>query len=174
MTCWKQIAAACALIAGMARGEMIYEGTHEVGLSGALDFDTKDDAVFALDVSFGRFVMDYWEIGCRGAFSTSDVRTSFAGGLFTEHHFEMNITVLPYVGASVGLVAVDFDGDADVEGSDAAFTVGGELGLKGFLTEEVALSGGVEFTWASDAVYRADNDVEDTEIRLKIGLRFYY
>jgi len=152
---------------------MIYQGTYELGMSGFLDFDTADDAAVQADITLGQFVYDYWEVGVGAGLGISDSQTQFRGDLFTEYNFEINATVLPYIGASLGLVAADVDYD-DVQGNDIAFTVGGELGLKGFLTEEVALSGGVEYRWATDDVFLAKDSVKDTDVRLKLGLRFYF
>ena len=171
--CWKKMTIALLLAAGLARGEMIYQGTHELGLSGFLDFETADDATVQADVRLGQFVRDYWEVGAGAGMGISDSLQQFRVDLFTEYNFEINASVLPYLGASIGMVAADVDYE-DVNGNDVAFTVGGELGLKGFLSENVALYGGVEFLWATDNVFLSGSGVEDTDIRLKLGFRFYY
>ena len=103
----------------------------------------------------------------------SDSVRQFRGELFTEYNFEINASVLPYLGASLGIVAADVEYE-EIDGNDTAFAMGGEIGLKGFLNEDTALSGGVEFIWASDDVFLAKDQVEDTDVRLMLGLRFYY
>lgn len=173
MTRWKNVAMALLLTAGLANGEMIYQGTYELGLSGYLDFDTADDATVLADLSLGQFVYDYWQIGAGAGLAISDSIRQFRGELFTEYNFEVNASVLPYLGVSMGIIAADVEYE-DIDGNDVAFSMGGEVGLKGFLSEDVALSGGVEYLWASDDVFLSGGEVEDTDIRLMLGLRFYY
>lgn len=167
------LTAGLVLAAALAQGEMIYQGTRELGLSGFLDFDTADDAALLVDATLGEFLADYWEVGLGAGLGISDSLRQFRGKVFTEYNFEINTTVLPYVGVSAGVIAADVEYE-DIDGNDVAFALGGELGLKGFLTTDVALSGGVEFLWATDDVFLADGDVEDSEVRLKLGLRFFF
>lgn len=170
---WMKVACALVLLAGFAQGEMIFKGTRELGMSGFLDLDTVEDATIRLDVTFGQFVMDYLQIGTRAGLSISDPQRQFRGDLFTEYNIELNAAVLPYVALSIGILAADVEYE-EIEGNDVAFSTGGELGLKGFLTEEVALFGGVEYLWASTKVFLANDKVENTDLRLKLGLRFYF
>ena len=173
MRYWRHAAVALLMGAGVANAEMIYQGTRELGLSGFLDFDTADDATIRADVTVGQFVYDYWQIGAGAGLGISDSLREFRGELFTEYNFEINAAVLPYIGTSIGFVAADVEFE-ELDGKDSAFTVGGEIGLKGFLSEEVALAGGVEFLWATDDVFLAKDSVEDTDVRLSLGLRFFY
>ena len=135
------------LVAGVARSEMIYEGTYELGLSGLVDFDTADDALVRVDLTWGEFVRDYWEIGVVGGVNLSKSITQFRGGVFTEYNFEIDSTVLPFVGVSLNLLAADVDLE-DVggpDGEETALGFGAEVGLKGFLSDYVALTGSIDF-----------------------------
>lgn len=173
MNRWKSAAVALVFLAGVSQGEMIYKGTYELGLSGFLDLDTADDATVQFDVTFGQFVADYWQIGTRAGMNISDSQRQFRGDLFTEYNIEIGASVLPYLGVSVGILAADVEYE-DFDGNDVAFTTGGELGLKAFITEEAALFGAVEYLWASSEVFLGEGVVENSDIRLKLGLRFFF
>ena len=48
------------------------------------------------------------------------------------------------------------------------------MGLMGFLSREVALSFGLELNWASQDVFLTEDTVEDSDIRFKLGLRYFF
>ncbi len=164
------------LVAGVVRSEMIYEGTYELGFSGLVDFDTADDALVRFDMTWGEFVKDYWEVGVVGGLNVSESLTQFRAGVFTEYNFEIDSTVLPFIGTSLNILAADVDlrDSGGPDGEETAFGLGAEIGLKGFLSDHVALTGSIDFQWASEEVFLEKNGATDTDARLKFGLRFYY
>lgn len=170
------VIALLAAWSGTVNAELVYQGTREIGISGIADFDTEDEALVQLDLTWGEYIRNYWMLGTVGGFSVSESLTRFRAGVFTEVNFEIGATVLPFIAVSANLLAADVDLD-DVggpSGNDAAFGLGGEIGLKGFLTDYVALSGSLETMWATDNVFLESDGAADTDFRVKFGLRFYY
>ena len=156
-------------------GEMIYQGTYELGLSGILDQDTVDDALIAVDLTLGQFVYDYWEVGVIAGVAASDSLTRLRGGVFTEYNFELNRTVLPFVGVNLTVIGIDADfKDSNLTGEDSALGIGGIIGLKGFLHENVALTTALNFEWATSEVFLDGNSADDTDIQLRLGLRYFF
>jgi hypothetical protein len=170
--------AACAavLCADSVSADMIFQGTRELGLNGRLEADSIDGPLFEFDALWGRFVRDYWQLGFLGGLSTSDTLTRIRAGVYTEFNLELGQNYLPFIGLSLnGLAAdLDFDDPARPSGSDAGFGLGVNFGVKGFLTRNVALSGGIELLWATEDVFLRETSAEDNDIRLTIGLRYYY
>ena len=164
------------MLSASVRGEMISAGTSEIGISGILDVDTIDGTLFEVDGTWGRFIRDYWEAGVILGSANSDSLNRFRGGVFTEYFFDFGRVVLPYVGFSLNVFAasVDFDYEDSPSGSEIAYGTGLSTGLMGFLTREVALSFGLELNWASQDIFLSDNDVEDSDIRFKLGLRYFF
>lgn len=159
----------------VADGEMIYQGTTELGVSAFLDQDTVDDALLEVDVTFGQFVYDYWEVGAMAGVATSDSLTRLRGGVFTEYNIELNRSVLPFVGLNITVIGIDADfEDSDLTGEDSALGLGGAIGLKGFLHENVALTTALNFDWASSDVFLEGDSTSDTDLQLRLGLRYYF
>lgn len=175
---WMQAGTLVLLIAwsGAAQAELIYEGTREIGLAGLIDLETEDDSLVYLDLTWGQFVRDYWLIGVLGGFSVSESLAQIRAGIFTEYNIEIGSSVLPFVGFSASMLGADVDLDqvGGPTGEEAAFGLGGELGLKGFLADYVALSGSFEFQWATDYMFLEGDGASETDLRFKLGLRFYY
>ena len=165
-----------ALCAVSGRGQTVQRGTTELGVSGFLDFATVDGTTAEVDLSWGRFVRDYWELGARGGVALSDSITRFSTGVFTEYNIELGRTFLPFIGLSLSVLAADVDLDkpGKPEGSDAALGAGVELGSKGFLSPSVALSGGLVMEWATDDIFLEEDDVSSTDVHFRFGLRCYF
>jgi len=164
------------LLTSPVRGEMIFAGTNEIGISGILDVDTIDGTLIEVDGTWGRFFMDYWEVGIIGGIASSDSLRRFRGGVFTDYIFDFGGAVLPFIGFSLNLFAadVDFEQINGPSGSETAYGTGFSMGMMGFLSREVALSFGLEINWASQDIFLTEDDVEDSDIRFKLGLRYFF
>jgi hypothetical protein len=165
-----------SLSAVPSESELVYKGTREFGLSGAAVSDSVDGSTFELDATIGQYVLDYWELGAVIGLGTSDSISQFRLGLFTEYNFELQTTVLPYTGLSVNFLAVDVDArePGKPAGSETAASIGLELGLKSFLSENVAVFGAVFTEWATEDVFVSGNNVQDTNTGIRWGLRFFF
>ena len=164
------------MVCAVARGEMIFAGTNEIGISGILDVDTIDGTLIEVDGTWGRFIRDYWEVGIIGGVASSDSLSRFRGGGFTDYIFDFGGAVFPYLGFSLNLFAadVDFKRFNGPSGSEIAYGTGLSMGLMGFLSREIALSFGLELNWASQDVFLTADDVDDSDIRFKFGLRYFF
>ncbi len=163
-------------IASPIRGDMIFAGTNEIGISGILDVDTIDGTLLEVDGTWGRYIRDYWEAGIIGSVASSDSIQRFRGGVFTDYIFDLGGAVLPFIGFSLNVFAadVDFKRFNGPSGSEIAYGTGFSMGLMGFLSREVALSFGLELHWASQDVFLTEDAAEDSDIRFKLGLRYFF
>ncbi len=103
-----------ALVASMqasaADWPILKEGTQEVGLLGAIDFDAADSYQVNLAGNYGYFVNDGWEVGVDADVTASKSYKSGALGVFTEYNFVNNSNFVPYVGASTQIISADYSG----------------------------------------------------------------
>ena len=141
---------------------MLSAGTQELGISGSLNLDNV--TTYSLDLSYGYFVRDNWEIGVTGEMIGNNSNRDFNVGFFTEYNFATGSKWVPFVGGAVvwndvGLGNIDDDG--------LAFR--GTLGLKYFLRSHMAIAISTGFDWHPDNA----TDV-DLAPNFDIGMRFYF
>ena len=161
-------------------------GTRELGVSGDFTFTDELDA----EVTYGYFVSAQVEI-LGGAMvdgqDWGDEDTTLFGVMAAvDYHFTQlgTETMIPYIEGRVGWINLESDimtGNAAIgESSDAgqlegdAFTVGGGVGVKYLMAENVALNGAIFFDWADEEVFFDEGEIEDTEVSLELGLNFYF
>lgn len=145
---------------------MLYAGTQELGISGNVNFT--DDVVYNLDLSYGYFFRDCWQVGfTANAFGDDDF--NFGVGLFTEYNFSTGSKWVPYVGVSAKWARVDsefFDDDS--------IAFGGELGVKYFIRSHMAVFAAVNFEWSPDDIFGVGDEIKDNAQNINIGMRFYF
>lgn len=145
---------------------MLTAGTQELGISGNVNFT--DDIAYTLDLSYGYFFRDCWEVGfTANAFGDDDF--NFGLGLFTEYNFATGSKWVPYIGASAKWAKVDsefFDTDS------IAFA--GELGVKYFIRSQMAVFAAINFEWSPDDVFGIGDEIKDNAQNINIGMRFYF
>lgn len=157
--------------AGLATAQTLTAGTQELVVGGLLDPDTAADTQFDLSVKYGYFVADYLEVGGAGAISDNDAVSTYGIGGFVEYNFDLGTEVVPYVGAGLGWLNADYD----IVGEDEdAIEFSGYGGVKYFIAQNIAISGELEFDWASEEIYLEDDDIADTNIQLNLGMRFFF
>lgn len=157
---------------------MLDKGTKEVSVSGRLEFPDFEKIDYDLDLSYGYFLRDGWEIGAQlgaadfGGVDRLDV------GIFTEYNFNRDSHWVPYVGAAIGLGSVSFDdGDFDTEtdlNDDEGAVFDLEAGVKWFVRPYMAISTAINFQLATDDVFATDNSLDDNLTTLQVGMRFYF
>ena len=149
-------------------------GTQEFGLAGRVGIQDDFDANFIL--SYGYFFKDNWQVGFNADAVLKEGSVSNGNGdsltvsLFTEYHFDIGSKWVPFVGASVGLGSVSstgIDGSDDI--SSDGIEVAGVVGIKYFITQNIAISSSLDFAWNS-------GDALDTDFGgdVNIGTRFYF
>lgn len=142
---------------------MLQMGTQEFGIEGAINFD--DDLIYNLNLSYGYFIRDNWEIGVRLSGQGGESRDdSYGGGLFTEYNFANNTKWVPFIGTSLNWAKFDSKfADSD------SITVGINFGVKYFISKNLAIS------FSGGGTYNlSDTLQEDFEQQINIGTRFYF
>lgn len=165
------ILAFAACLAGWAQAQTLTAGNQELVVGGLLDPDTAADTQFDLSAKYGYFVADYLEVGGAAAISDNDAISSYGLGGFVEYNFDLGTEVVPYVGAGLGWLNVDYD---IVDEDNDALEFSGYGGVKYFIVQNIAISGELEFDWASEEIYLEDDDVADTNIQINLGMRFFF
>ena len=173
--------AAPAVLAQGGEQPLLNQGSKELALSGTIEVPEFEEIDFDIDVSYGYFVRDGWEIGARalGSDLGGIERFNFSG--FTEYNFNRSSNIVPFLGASVGLATVDFnsfgniDTDSTLAPNDGDSTVFGvQAGIKWFIRPYMAISTSIGFDVSSEDIYLADNALKDNLTRFRIGLRYYF
>jgi len=101
--------------------------------------------------------------------------------LGSRFHFRPGRTLVPYADAAVSVIGLGYDGSGPYDGNDVSyggmgFSLGG--GMLYFVSQRVALDGGVAFTPGSlmeqyVAGGTEDVDIKLTGVRIHVGLTFY-
>lgn len=144
---------------------MLSEGTQEFGISGNLNF--ADDFAYNLDLSYGWFLKDNWEIGFQASVQGVESDMNIGLGLFTEYNFSNDDSKwVPFIGMSAEWAKLDSDAfEAD------SIALGLEVGIKYFIRENIALSFSIGAQYAFDDVFPGGDDFQE---QINIGTRFYF
>lgn len=169
----------CLMVIGFAGDvsaqNMIREGTQELGLSGNIDFEGPGGGVdIAATGRYGLFVSPLLELGGLASFArvADGDLTRVGAGIFGEYHFKVDPKLFPYVGSDAELVYADIDnGDNDDE---TTFVLTPKVGIKYFFRDYVAVDANLFVAWASDDIYFNDDELEDTDTGMNLGLRIYF
>jgi opacity protein-like surface antigen len=160
---------------------MLDQGTKELALSGIIEFPEFEEVDFDLDVSYGYFFKDGWEVGLRALGSDLSGIERFDFSLFSEYNFNRQSNIVPFLGASVGVASVSFDGFDDFESSttlapndDESTVFSLQGGIKWFVRPYMAVSTSIAFNVSTDDIYLADNELKDNLTRFRLGLRYYF
>lgn len=160
---------------------MLQQGTKELALSGTIEIPEIDELDFDIDASYGYFIRNGWEIGVRALGSDLGGIERFNFGGFTEYNFNRRTNMVPFIGASVGIATVSFDGLSNIDTTstlapnDENSTVFGiQAGVKWFVRPYMAISTSIGFDVSTDDIYLADDSLEDNLTRFRLGLRYYF
>ncbi len=159
-------------LTSLAGAQAIQYGTREFGVSGMIDPSTAAGVDINLDASYGYFPYDDVEVLFVGGLLHNDFISTIDLGIRGEYHWLIPASpAVPYagVGAKVAYSDVDIS-------DDQSFTFGMDLdgGVKYFINDTVALTTRLVLDWATDDIFINDDDVEAYDIRLEMGLRFYF
>lgn len=153
-------------------------GTQELNVQGLVDFDAEDSYSVDLNAKYGYFVKDNWELGAN---ITTDLSKSYKSGgigLFTEYNFTNSTNLVPYVGLATELIRADYsnkDDNLDTEAFDAtAVNFKTALGVRYFISTNVALSAEVNYNIATDHLKVSGGDAKDSFTKFLIGTSFYF
>lgn len=147
--------------------QYLLEGTQELNVAGNLNFDTDN---YNLSTSYGYFVADNWEVGGDVTLGLSDETDTLDVSLFTEYNFTNSTDFVPYVGISAGMLNAE-GGDVNfAQQDDNAFVFSTQLGVKYFVTKNVAISAEFEQSWSDLEV----QGLSDSFSEVHIGTSFYF
>lgn len=185
-----------AVMMGLATSSQavkLQQDTQSLSLSGNWDFQASSQQI---DVGYGYFIMDYFEVGGIVEYAHSENLTAFGFGPKAEYNFELDIpVVVPFVGSSImfkhGKVSsiqmvttsgTDASGNptatqefvSDEESKNAlALSVYG--GAKFFLSDVVAISAALVVDAATTDIYvKKDGEMGKTDARIELGIRSYF
>lgn len=158
----------------------INKGNQELALSGIVEVPDFDEIDFDIDVSYGYFIRDGWQIGGRVLGADLGGIERFDFSFFTEYNFRRDTNIVPFIGTSFGVATVSFDDgsfdtDTSLRPNDETSTVFGiQTGIKWFVRPYMAISTSIAFNVSTDDIYAADEDLEDNLTRFRLGLRYYF
>ena len=145
---------------------MLSEGTQEFGVAGNVNF--ADDVAYNMNLSYGWFVRDRWQVGFGLGVQGVESDVNFSLGLFTEYNFCLDPASkwVPFVGFNAAWARLDSDAfDAD------SIALGLDLGMKYFIRENIAISFSIGADYAFDDVFPGEDDFQE---QINIGTRFYF
>lgn len=147
--------------------QYLLEGTQELNVSGNLNFDTDN---YNLTTRYGYFVADDWEVGGDVTAGLSDETDTLDVSLFTQYNFTNSTDFVPYIGISAGVLTAE-NGDTNLlQQDDSGFVFATQVGVKYFVTKNVALSAEFEQSWSDLEV----QGLSDSFSEVHIGTSFYF
>lgn len=153
-------------------------GTQELNVQGLVDFDTEDSYSVDLNAKYGYFIKDSLELGANITTDLSKSYKSGGVGLFTEYNLTNNSNFVPYIGLATELVRADYsnkDDNLDTKSFDVtAVNFKTSLGVKYFISTNVALSAEFNYNIATDHLKVSGGDAKDSFTKFLIGTSFYF
>ncbi len=153
------VAVAGLMVAEQARAMAVPSllmGTRSLDVRGMLGDDGEDVQV-SMQGSFGYFFQDFIQAGVFLGIQVygSDYK-SLDGGVFGEYNVDLGSQIVPYVGASAGLIWVDTEHD-----SDTAIEVTGYGGARYFFVDYAAIGAELVIGVATEDIYNRGEDAVD-------------
>lgn len=164
---------AALLIAAAPASAAVKEGDKEIAVYGSMQSikielggETATLNVLTLQLTGGFFVSDAAQVGgsfTQQTFSNDFTVTNRMVGGFFKFHFNPKETVVPYVGAQVGLTTTEFEGE-----SDSSTSYGPLGGIKFFISENLSVNPEASLTFAK--IQEADVTITTVQV----GLAYYF
>lgn len=149
-------------------------GTRRVNLSGMFDPNTEGGSRFVLGFGYGQFVTDAFEAGVAFNLQTDDRIETLGTGLYLERNLYSGTALSPFVGTTLQYISSNLNRGGGLEISADGIGFGLYGGANIFVHPDIALRGQIGFYAATDAVYPEEDDLGDTDLRLDLGLSFYF
>ncbi len=175
---WFVLALMCSVAVPAAMGSaLVTKGSRELALSGMLDFATEAGTAFDLEAKYGYFFWDRTSLGLRTQMANNDAVNAFGIGVTAEYNFTLPAKYRPIIGTDlvpfVG-VALDYRQAKLFDEKESAAVLGGEAGVKFFLTDSTAITFSLVGELASEEIYADDLDATDKDLGMQLGMRFYF
>jgi len=133
----------------------------------------------SLQGSIGYFVTDHLEVNFAPVMSASESEAGSSSSESTSYSYFGNLkynfyqrgsTTVPFVGLQAGITGYESDGD-----TDSAFSYGGMVGVKFFLTEDISLNLELNYLQTTfEAQYPATQDTEYEVSSFFAGFSYYF
>lgn len=177
---------AVALIAATGFSASLSEGTKELGVAGEINRDT-----VAAAASLGYFVIDNLVVGlgAGGAYYDFGDRlemTSYSGGVYAQYHFDLGSAFVPFIGAQANIAyakvsqkysSTDPSGakvTTEVSSDETAFMGEGQVGVKMFVAENVAIAAYGFYDMSNKEIYSNKDEMEKKDFGLRVGMNTYF
>jgi hypothetical protein len=185
----KMMLMCAALLALTASSQAVKLGadTQALDLSGGIEFESAAGVNYHLRTGYGYFILDYLEVGGLLDLQRNDFGTSIGLGPKVEYNFELDLpVVVPFVGAALTFQHVEmptatYSVSADnqvVRTTETDTTNALNLdvygGLKFFITDQFAINADLVLSAATSDIYLRRDEAGKTQVRLELGLRYYF
>jgi len=175
---WMVLALMCCAAVPSAMGSaLVTKGSRELGISGMLDFATEAGTEFDLDVSYAYFFWNRTSLGLRTQMFDNDAVKAFGVGVTAEYNFSLPAKYRPLIGTDLvpylGM-ALDYRQAKLFDETKSAAVLGGEAGVKFFLTDSTAINLSLVGELASEDVYADKLDATNQDLKMLLGMRFYF
>ena len=176
---WLAVLAA-AVIGAAATGAqgaaLIDEGSSELGVGGALDFVGVNGTSVDLSLRYAYFFWDQISLGGVFGLYNDDDLTRYEFGAVGEYNFRLSEDYRPLVGTDfVPFVGVSARyAYADMSKNKSALLFGAEGGTKFFLTDSAAVVFSLAGDLATEKIFPDDGDMQNWDLAIKLGMRFYF
>lgn len=163
-----------------AAGSVNYlkQGKQEFRIQGLFDFDAEDSYSIDAEVKYGYFIVDNWELGANISTDLGKSYKSGNVGVFTEYNFTNSSYFVPYVGLATELVRATYDDRGNnLESKNfnaTAVNIKSSLGVKYFISENVAVTTEVNYNVVTDHLKVSGGDAKDAYTKILIGTSFYF
>jgi len=175
---WFVLALICSVAVPSAMGSaLVSKGSRELALSGTLDFATEAGTAFDLKAKYAYFFWNRTSLGLRTQMADNDAVSGFGIGVTVEYNFTLpakyrpiiGTDLVPYVGATL-----DYRQAKLFDEEENAGVLGGEAGVKFFLTDSTAITLSFVGELASEEIYADDLEATDQDLAMQLGMRFYF
>ncbi len=173
------------LLGAMAQAQDLSKGRNELGLTGNIRLDEPDPIDYQIDVAvkYGRFVRDRLQVGANIGVAANDLSWTLSLGPYAEYNFDIGRRwpamqkVVPFVGLGIALATAELK-DLDIDRGEGltktedstGVALNGEVGVKYFISDSVALTASFDYAWASDDVFGGSSDAKN----ILLGIRAYF
>lgn len=162
-----------SLVAVLAAGftataATLKQDTQEFRVDGSFDPETYGGGEFKIGLTYGYVLQDNIEVGGRMYYADNDDTSTFSLGGFGEYSFELESDAMPYVGLELSFIT----GDTGIE-DNSAVAITAYVGVRYFLSQDVAIGAQIRGSAASDDVYASDGGAESTDVTVIFGMSYF-
>ena len=157
------------IIGGYA--QMLSKGTMELDIAG--NYDPKGSAGNQIwtALGFGYFVIDNLELAAAGAFIYDDYEIGYHPAVGAQYNLNLGCKLVPFIGLNLGWGIWDYK---NIENTDG-FVYGGEVGVKYFITDSLALSASIDYDLSTGKIWtEKDGNMVDNNWGVNWGLRYFF